>query len=404
MKQSTIRKGATGSAALAASTVLGDLLGVALSLITGGIIVPWLVVVIPWLAAHALNHLHHDLLLFLLLILLLFLLVISGFSYLTDSEKPASKRLKKFGEFMGVSTLLLGSVWLFCEWVFQIQITLGFISTTHVGPFPNFASYAAHPDRTVAFVWLVYYVAVHGFCALLGSPPSARETQIPLSHPAPDGPRELHIRQCYQHLANALMAWDPPPVEYIKWPEFAYYEGKGPLLWQGHTLVISEALMDPAQTAVLLPALAREIAHCNGPDKWLTSLMTSYPRRTGGLVFLAITGNWIWLPALISGNWWHHWQHERVLDIDAFVHAAGQSAWLLHDLRRQRYEIQKAGAVDTSWPTLLERIDHLEMLIGKEATQMKNQNIKPAPTQIAGLASPTPRQLKRGTGTENKAH
>jgi hypothetical protein len=301
------------------------------------------------------------------------------------------------------SVLLLGSVWLSCEWVFQLQITLGFIATTpHLGPFPDFASYATHPNRTFAIAWLVYYVAVHGFCALVGSPSPAQKTQIPLSYPVPEGPRELHIRQCYQQLANALMAWDPPPVKDLKWPEFAYYEGRGPLLWQGHTLVISEALMDPAQTEVLLPALAREIASFNGPDKWLTSLITSYPRRIGGLIAFAITGNWIWLPAFISDDWWKHWQHERVLDIDAFVHAAGQSTWLLHDLHRQRYEIQKAGAVDTSWPTLLERIDHLEMLIGKEKIQMKNQNIKPAPAPIAGGASPTPQQLKRGTGTENK--
>ena len=34
--------------------------------------------------------------------------------------------------------------------------------------------------------------------------------------------------------------------------------------------------------------------------------------------------------------------------IDAFVYATGQSTWLLHDLRCQRYEIQKADAVDTS--------------------------------------------------------
>src|SRR6266496_158308 len=37
--------------------------------------------------------------------------------------------------------------------------------------------------------------------------------------------------------------------------------------------------------------------------------------------------------------------------IDAFVYATGQSTWLLHDLCRQRYEIQKADAVDTSWPS-----------------------------------------------------
>jgi hypothetical protein len=403
MKQTMIRKGATGSAALATTTALGDLLGVTLSLITGGIIAPWLVAVASWLAAHVLDHMRHDLWLFLLVSLLLFLLVASGLIYLADSEKPVKKRFMNFGGFMLGSTLLLGFVWLFCEAISQLPITLGFIATVHVvGPFPNFSSYFAHPNRTLAIAWLIYYVIVHGFCALFGSPSPARETQIPLSYPIPDGPRELHIRQCYQQLANALLAWDPPPVEHIKWPEFAYYEGPGPLLWQGHTLVISEALMDPANSEALLPALAREIAAYNGPDRWLTSLMASYPRRTRGLIFFAITGNWIWLSALIGRDWWKHWQRERVLDIDAFVHTAGQSAWLLHDLRRQRYENQKAGAVDTSWPTLLERIDHLQMLIGKEATQMKNQHIKPAPTPVAGGASPTPTQLKRGTGTANK--
>ena len=402
MKRTMIRKGATGSAALATGTVLGDLLGVVLSLMTGGIIVPWLVAVASWLAAHMLDHMRHDLWLFLLVSLLLFLFVVSGFIYLADSEKPVRKRFKNFAGFMVGSTLLLGCVWLFCEWASQLPITLGFVAPVHVGPFPNFSSYFAHPNRTLAIAWLAYYVAVHGFCALFGSPSPTQATQTPLSYPVPEGPRELHIRQCYRQLANALMAWDPPPVKHIKWPEFAYYQGRGPLLWQGHTLIISEALIDPANTAVLLPALAREIATYNGPDKWLTRLMASYPRRTGGLICFAITGNWIWLPAFIGRDWWIYWQHERVLDIDAFVHAAGQSAWLLHDLQRQRNESQQAGAVDTSWPTLLERIDHLQMLIGKEATQMKNQHIKPAPSPITGGASPTPTQFKRGTGTENK--
>ena len=176
-----------------------------------------------------------------------------------------------------------------------------------------------------------------------------------------------------------------------------HYEGSGDLIWMGHTLLISETLMDPAQAQVLLPALAREIAYFNGPDKWLTILMNIYPRSGGWLFFLGITGNWIWLPAAISGNWWKHWQHERVLDTDAFVHSAGQSAWLLHDLRRQRYELQCKNQIDTSWPTLLERIDHLETLIGKEEIQMQNQNIRPVPSQITGNTSPATKQLKRGT-------
>lgn len=399
-KDTIIRKGATGSAALAIVTVIGDGVGLLLSVATGGILIPWLVAVVPWLAGAGLNHLHHDLWLFLLLILLLLLLVITGISYLGDQPGYASlkhARAKRFGEALGGGSVLLGIIWLFCEWIFQIHVTLGFIRTIQLGAFPNLVYYAKHFNQTLAIVWVAYYLGVHLLCLL--RPAMEKDGQIPLSHPATDGRREKYVRQCYQHLKNALLAWDPPPYEAISLPKFAYYQGQGSLLWKGSTLLISERLIDPAQAGEFLPALAKEIAHFNGPARWLTPLMNSYPQTPGLMFFLAITGNWLWFPSIIRTDWWEHWQHEQKLDIDAFVHFAGQSAWLLHDLRRQYYEIQNAGLIDTSSPTLNERIDHLEALMDKEELQMKNQNIKPAPAQIpGGRQAAKTKRLKQGTG------
>ncbi|HEU5375524.1 MAG TPA: hypothetical protein VFV38_08810 [Ktedonobacteraceae bacterium] len=397
----TIRKGATGSAALATVTLVVDGCMIALTLATGGILVPWLSAVLPWLLGQMLNHLHHDLWLFLCLMLLLLLYIIFGITYLSQalsevSLKTAKECWKEFGAAMVGSTVFLGVILFICEWIFQVHVTLGFIATARLGAFPDLIFYTRHFNRTLAFVWLCYYMTIHLLCLLRIRMTSASHIKIPLSYPATEGRREKYMQQCYQRLTNALRAWDPPPYQSIKLPEFAYYQGKGPLLWKGSTLLISEWFLDPAQGEIFLPALARQIAYFNGPEKGLTLLMNSYPRSIGHMIFNAVTGNWLWFPALISEDWWEHWQHEQVLDVDAFVHAAGQSAWLLHDLRRQYYEIQRAGTIDTSRPTLLERIDHLEMLTDKEATQMKNQNINPAPAQLSPGQATTTRQLKQG--------
>jgi hypothetical protein len=404
-KETMIRKGATGSAALTIVTLIGDGVGLLLTLATGGILVPWVAAVVPWLAGAALNHLRHDLWLFLFLILLLLLLIVAGIGYLGDPEQPGyaslkQVRAKRFGEVMGGGSVLLGIVWLFCEWIVQVHVTIGFINTVQLKAFPDFLFYARHFNRTLAFAWLCYYVATHLLCLLRPAATAEKGTQIPLSYPATEGRREQYMQQCYTRLTNALQAWAPPPYESIKLPKFAYYQGQGPLLWKGSTLLISEWLIDQAQAEILLPALARQLAYFNGPERWLTPLMNSYPQSSGYLFFLAITGNWLWFPAMIRADWWEHWQHEHVLDIDTFVHAAGESAWLLHDLRRQYYEIQSAGAIDTASPTLLERIDHLEMLIDKEAIQMKNQHIKPAPARLTKGQAAKTKLLKQGNGEQ----
>src|SRR5271165_4889075 len=123
----TIRKGATGTAALALTTIFCDILGLALTYLGGAFLLPLAGQVIPALAAPLLERLRHDLWLFLTLMFLLAIFVVSGLRYTFDIERSRKERARQFGELMGGSTLILGILCLVFELLFQIKITLGFI-------------------------------------------------------------------------------------------------------------------------------------------------------------------------------------------------------------------------------------------------------------------------------------
>ncbi len=379
---------ATGSAALVVALIVADVAGLLLTYFFGAIAVPIIGTSLAFLWTHFTAHLRYDLWLFLFLVGLAVLLVIVLFAFGAEKRKDQEAL---FGCAAG-STLLLLIVCALLEWFWHINVTLGFIAAGPPTVFISPRAFIASPNKLLGLLWLGYYILVHVLTPLLrvsGEPTRSewkneeaedgttkrviwKET-IPVSRVIPGGPRDTYIKRCYELLRQALSSWDPPLLPSLQFPPIAYYEGEGELFFQGKRLLVPEKLLDPAQTEVLLPALARKLAYYNGPDWKLGKLMDCYPNSVG---LLALTGNFIWLPVIITSTWWKQWKAEQTLEIDRFVHACGQSPALLHDLRKMRYDYQRDNVIDSSWPTLAERIDQLEMLIGQEQLQMKNQGIQ----------------------------
>ena len=82
-----------------------------------------------------------------------------------------------------------------------------------------------------------------------------------------------------------------------------------------------EAMLNPQRLEARLPDLARELGGHNYGKRWLRRFMALTPEKAS--VILAITGNFAWLPTLLHPRWLR-WQAEHTLEIDCFVHWAGQ--------------------------------------------------------------------------------
>lgn len=378
-------KNSTGSAGLLIIIVTLDSAALPLTYLTGAILVPWLLPLLQWAWLLLLHRLHHDIWLFLALTLWGIGLLICGIRALFD-ENTISKRdsTLDFATYAGVLTILLSALCFAGEKLFGQPVTLGFIRPVTLTLFPDLKLLAQHPNHTTGLIWAFYYIAAHLYCLFWRSAPKNSVSQLPLARISPASPKDEYITQCYQHLMNALIAWDSPLIENIGWPVINYYQGNGPIFWKGRTLVVPEDLLEPAKREEFLPRLAREIAYYNGPDLWLSQVFAAYPYRLGILI---ITGNWLWLPGLIRTFLYPRWLGERKLWTDIFVHAAGQSDWLLHGLRKRRYELQAQHIPDTSWPPLMERIDQLEALQQIEQEQIAILGIIKVPQRLAPKTS-----------------
>lgn len=376
-------KNTTGSAGLLILTVGLEIIALLFTYLTGAILVPWFLYLLQWAWLHLVHRLHHDIWLFLALIpwgigCLIFL----GQALFSPSLKKTSETILDVLTGVGVLSALLAILYVACEKLFGQPVLLGFIEPVNVTRFPNLRLVAQHPNKTTGLIWIGYYSIAH-LWRLWQLKPKNSVYQLPLARISPTSPKDEHIKQCYQHLSNALMAWDPPLIKNINWPVINYYQSTSPsdpIFWKSRTLVIPEHLLDPAQIENFLPLLAREIACYNGPDLWLSQFFSAYPTHFSMLI---LTGNWLWLPGLVDAYLYPRWLGERKLWTDIFVHAAGQNAWLQHYLRRKRYDLQQAGLPDTSWPPLMERIDQLEALQKIEQEQVAKQGISKAPQQLA---------------------
>jgi hypothetical protein len=68
---------------------------------------------------------------------------------------------------------------------------------------------------------------------------------------------------------------------------------------------------------------------------------------------------------------WEAMERDHVLDRDRFAYYCGQGKRLRRRLQFQLDALTQDNLPDNAIPTLLERIDHLNSLIGREAIQVK---------------------------------
>jgi hypothetical protein len=376
----------TGSTGLMILVVGLEIIALVLTYLTGAILVPWFLYLLQWAWLHLVHRLHSDLWLFLSLIFwTIGVLILLARALFSDTSSPFKKDADVGLDFLigvGTVTIVLAILCAMFEKFFGQPAILGFIQPVTLTLFPDLRLVAQYPNRTTGLIWICYYLIAHLWSL---RKPIAKNSvqQLPLARISPTSPKDEHIKQCFQHLSNALMAWDEPLIKNINWPVINYYHSPNmndTLFWKGRILVVPEHLLNPTQVENFLPRLAREVARYNGPDLWLWQVFHAYPRHSGLLIF---TGNWLWLPTLVQTYLYKRWRGERTLSLDIFVHFAGQNAWLQHDLRKQRYEIQQVGGIETSWPPLMERIDQLEALEKIEQAQIHNQGIIKAPLPLA---------------------
>jgi hypothetical protein len=199
----------------------------------------------------------------------------------------------------------------------------------------------------------------------------------------PDGQVWLLIEQAYTLYKRSLTRFDPPPIAHLKTPATFYYyqrqtnpddipNPEREMYWIGENLIINQAYIGsrPEQVELLLPFLARLLYDNNSPDHRVKQLFR-IAREGEARAFCA----WILaLPLLIAKKCEKRWEvmeRDHVLDRDRFAYYCGQGKRLRRGLQYQlEYRVQH-DIPDNSIPTLVERIDHLDSLIGREASQVK---------------------------------
>jgi len=119
-----------------------------------------------------------------------------------------------------------------------------------------------------------------------------------------------------------------------------------------------------------LPFLARLLYDENSPDRLVNHLFQL--AHVGESLWLS---SWLLAPALSVARKcetrWDEMERDHVLDRDYFAYLCGQGKRLRIALRHQLNDRIQQNQPDNAIPTLVERIDHLDSLIGREARQVK---------------------------------
>jgi hypothetical protein len=193
---------------------------------------------------------------------------------------------------------------------------------------------------------------------------------------------------------RSLSRFEHPPVSHLRTPPtFCYYppapeldkhaNPEQDLYWRSGELVINQAYLSPRpeQTDILLPLLARLLHDYNSPDRLVERLL-----HLAHVADSSMLCTWLLLlPLMVASACERRWQaleRDRVLDRDRFAHWCGEGKRLRRLLRRQLEQRIRDRQPDNAIPTLAERIDHLDSLIGREARQVKalRAALPPAPT------------------------
>lgn len=210
----------------------------------------------------------------------------------------------------------------------------------------------------------------------------AEEKLLSFSRAHQDGTLWQLLEQAYRLYRRSLSRFDPSPVSPLKTPPtFFFYPPKPEadehvnlernLYWIAGELVINQAYIGPKpeQTEILLPLLARLLHDYNGPDHLIEQLLC-----LAQLGKASVWGLFLWLPILVALSCERHWQaleRDRVLDRDRFAWWCGEGSRLRKLLRVHLNDQIACGQADNTVPTLIERIDHLDSLLKREARQVK---------------------------------
>lgn len=423
-RQSRLHRRWIGSHALIGLIVLADLVGAGLTYLAGGLLLPALWTLLVWagrvlelVLGHLLLALHPDLVLVVCLGVgaLIGLLLAFGFGGMfTDSYSTYRGSIDK-ALLAFVCTLAAA---LFC-WVLLALLL-------HPAPifWPPAPVFAHTLTVWSAWLWLFYYLIMHslyiisaphqllalrGQCLYrytlalssdkltqdrslvladqrsLGVAPSFQKS-VPVSRAHPGGPKWNHMERCYEQFRTALTRFDPPPFA-LKTPDgFHYYEGGGQqMYWYKHTLLIPKDFLEHEWRHALLPELGRQLRYLNSPDLFVFELLNSYPRKAVVTLRLLATMNFLWLPTVIKNIAGERWQGERVLDDDLFAYKVGEGMRLRARLKVEQEANIQAGLVGATFPTLDERLEHLNAYINEEAKQLRALGYTWNPSQQSPL-------------------
>src|SRR5215470_18780231 len=210
---------------------------------------------------------------------------------------------------------------------------------------------------------------------------AAAEQLLSFSRAHPEGNHWNLLEEVYRLYRRGLSRFEHPPVWPLRTPPMFYYfppvaeldnSPEQGLYWKNGELVINQAYLGAKQeqTDILLPLLARLLHDYNSPDHLVEWLF-----RLARVADASALWAWVfWLPSRVASTCERQWfalERDRVLDYDRFAYWCGEGKRLRRLLQSQLAERIARKQPDNAVPTLAERIDHLDSLIGREARQVK---------------------------------
>lgn len=372
----------TGAHEIIASLVLADLIGFLIWLLIGAIAGPPL-----WYLLRAFLRLFHDhLLLDLWLIMIVVCSSIGRYRrrslHMTPDEAWGGLIL-----LMVITGAILAGIWLLIpSWMTMEADVIPAIAVEPLSWKLVLLPQGAEVLATLSLLIHLYVVR------RARTDPAARHRTLSCAHPG--GQIYNLIEQAYALYRAGLARFSPPPIRRLKTPATIYYyerttepdsnEPANPeheIYWQDGRLVVNRTYIGykDEQADILLPQLARRLYDCNAPDRIVEQLF-----RLADVALHSWIAQWLLaLPLYVAQKCeqrWEELERERVLDRDWFAYACDQGPRLRKWLRVQLKDRTDNGLPDNTIPTLAERIDHLDSLLGREEQQVQ---------RLRGMLPPT---------------
>lgn len=362
----------TGAHAIIASLLLADLAGFLLAVLIGALIgSPF------WWLLHPIAHLLHISLLFAIgLILMILIFLFAYFRWVVVKKTRADA-------WAGPGTLifLIGAVLLvlFILEPAWMRIPASTIPNVPLEAFSWTPALVLLGGATAAGLSLLAHIVT---LARAHQEPEKKLRSYSRAHP--DGQIWSLIEQAYAYYRRSLTRFHPSPIPHLKTPPTFYYyqrqtspddnlpNPEREMYWIAGNLVINQAYIGTktAQTDILLPFLARLLYEENSPDHLVELLFQI--AHVGEALWIS---SWLlMIPLYVAQKCekrWEAMERDHVLDRDRFAYDCGEGKRLRRWLQGRLEQRTKNDQPDNSIPTLAERIDHLDSLIGREARQVK---------------------------------